>query len=219
MSEQNVPVQRTPIDMKGYARALAKAWRAELGTLPTKGQAGVLWAQYGIETGAGPWCWNNNIGNVKHVPGDGYDYIMLANTWEIINGKKVTFQPPHPATWFRAYPDLDTAMLSHFRFLRGKRYGVAWEGVELEDCGVFARKLKAAGYFTADANDYAKGMYAHHKRWMASDAFEKALAEIAEADAQPANDHAVEPAPFYVDGGILHTTPLPERDDEPPDAA
>jgi hypothetical protein len=218
MSENVVPIQRTTIDMRSYARALARAWRAELGALPTKGQAGVLWAQYGIETGAGPWCWNNNIGNVKHVSGDGFDYFMLPNTWEIVNGKRVVFQPPNPATWFRAFPDLDMAMVEHFRFLRGKRYAPAWEGVEMADCGLFARKLKAAGYFTADANAYAKGMLVHFRRWMASDAYDKALVDIAAADAKPANDVD---APVAIDGGTIHPPlpPWPRSDDEPPDAA
>lgn len=187
MSAENVvPILRTPITMDAFARALLGAWRAVLGQDPTKAQAGVLWAQYGVETGAGPFCWNWNIGNVKHVAGDGYDYIMLPGTWEMVNGKRVVFQPPDPATWFRAYPDLDTAMVEHFRFLHGTRYARAWEGVELGDCGVFARLLKAAGYFTADANAYAAGMRAHFNRWTQSSAFDDALAALEPApDTEP----------------------------------
>lgn len=219
MSDQNVPVERTPIDMRTYARALARAWNSVIGGWPTKEQAGVLWAQYGIETGAGPWCWNWNIGNVKHVPGDGYDYMMLAGTWEMINGKRVVFQPPDPATWFRAYPNLDEAMLHHFGLLRGKRYAAGWEGVELGDCGLFARRLKAAGYYTADATAYTNGMLAHFRRWMAIDAFESAMREIEETSRTPtlpiveaANDNA----PVVIDGGTVH----PELyDGDPPEAA
>ncbi len=145
LMERCVPFVRTSIDQKTYARALVAAWRALLGSDPTKGQAGVLWAQYGIETGAGPFCWNWNIGNVKHVTGDGHEWMMLPNTWEMERGKRVVYQPPHPATWFRSFPDLDTAMVEHFAFLHGKRYAPAWEGVELEDCGLFARLLKQGG--------------------------------------------------------------------------
>jgi hypothetical protein len=178
MSEELVPTKKTPVTMQGYARGLARAWRLLFGAYPTKGQAGVLWAQYGVETGAGPWCWNFNIGNEKHVAGDGFDYVMLVNVKEIVSGVAKYFQPPHPATWFRAFDSLDASMVDHLKFLHGKRYAAAWEGVELENCGIFARLLKAGGYFTADANDYAAGMRAHFDRWMKATAFEDALLEL-----------------------------------------
>lgn len=209
MSETCVELVQTPITMEAFARALALAWRGELGALPTKEQAGVLWAHYGIETGAGPKAaaWNWNIGNVKHVPGDGHDFIMLPNTWEMVGGKRVVFQPPHPATWFRAFSSLDAAMVEHFRFLRSRKYGSAWEGVELGDCGLFARRLKAAGYYTADATAYTNGMLAHFRAWMRSDAFERALEGIA---AEPS---VIEPGQLLEDAAIVHPrVPLPERE-------
>lgn len=213
MAETAVPIQRTVIDMRGYARALARAWLATIGGLPTKAQAGVLWAQYGIETGAGPWCWNYNIGNVKHVHGDGFDYIELPNTWEMIGGKRVVLQPPDPGTWFRSYASLDDGMLEHFRFLHGTRYAPAWEGVELGDCGLFARRLKEHRYYTADATAYTNGMLAHFRRWMASDAFDAAMADIAQA---PANDDG----PVTIDGGTVHPiVPLSYESGLPDDVA
>lgn len=178
MTENLVELRRTNVEMKPYARALARAWRAALGSWPTKEQAGVLWAQYGIETGAGPWCWNFNIGNVKHVTGDGHDYVMLHDVFEMIGGERVVFQPPHPATWFRAFPSLDESMAEHFAFLRGKRYRVAWPAVEAGDCGLFARLLHDAGYFTTSATSYALGMGVHFARWMALPAFDDALAQL-----------------------------------------
>lgn len=225
MSEQNVPIVRTVIDMRMYARAVARAWRQEFGDFPTKGQTGVLYAQYGIETGGGAnaACWNWNIGNVKHVPGDGHDYFMLPNTFEFVSGKRITYQPPDPATWFRSFESLDIAMREHFAFLRGK-YASCWVGVELEDVGVFARKLKEGpdgkentrdDYYTADANAYAAGMRAHFTRFMQSDAFEKAMAEIAEADNRPTLPAPPdEDAPVTIDGGTIHPdVPLPEIPD------
>lgn len=221
MSENIVDYVRTPIDMRTYARAVARAWRASIGGLPTKGQVGVLWAQYGVETGAGPkaacWCWN--IGNVKHVPGDGFDYYMLPNTSERINGKLVYFQPPSPVTWFRAFPDLDTAMREHFALLRGK-YARCWEGVELEDVGVFARKLKEGpdgkedtrdDYYTATSQSYAALMRTHFKAWMESDAFERALEELA---AEPSE---VRPDQLLAEQPIVHPdVPLPEVPEREP---
>lgn len=208
MSEQNVPIVRTPIDMRTYARAVARAWNASAGAYPTKAQAGVLWAHYGIETSAGPSCWNWNIGNVKHVSGDGHDFIMLPNTWEMEAGKRVVYQPPNPQTWFRSFSSLDDAMSEHFALLHGKRYAAAWEGVELGDCGVFARLLRKAGYFTADATAYAAGMRPHFARWMASTAVDDALAELRQED--------VDAMPPFA---IVHRLPGSEDDDAPPSAA
>lgn len=48
----------------------------------TKETAGVLWAHFAGETGDGAYCWNFNLGNVKHTTGDGRDYVSLAGVWE-----------------------------------------------------------------------------------------------------------------------------------------
>ncbi len=63
--------------MKDFARALLEVWPEA-----TKAQAGVLWAHFAGETGDGKYCWNWNLGNVKHVQGDGFDYVALAGVWE-----------------------------------------------------------------------------------------------------------------------------------------
>lgn len=223
MTERLLEAVRTPIDLRAYSRAVARAWRLLLGAFPTKAQAGVLWAQYGIETGAGPFCWNWNIGNVKHVAGDGHDYVALNGVWEGVSAAEaerlissgqavldpkaehqravgtkrvaVVFQPPHPATFFRAFPDLDTAMAEHLGFLRNRRYLVAWAGVEAGDCRRFAELLKAQGYFTASVDAYAAGMRGHFQRWMASDAFDEALLELVREQERPTTPEGLDPPP------------------------
>lgn len=47
-----------------------------------KRAAGVLYAHFAGETGDGLYCWNWNMGNVKHVAGDGFDYVSLRGVWE-----------------------------------------------------------------------------------------------------------------------------------------
>ncbi len=42
----------------------------------------------------------------------------LLEAKEIINGKKVTFQPPSPATWFRSFKTLSFGVAYHFNFLK-----------------------------------------------------------------------------------------------------
>jgi hypothetical protein len=185
-----VPLKRTPIAMSDYCKALLKAWQADLTALPTKQGAGVLWAQFMMETG-GQACWNFNLGNVKVTQAQvdaGVDWIDLSGTWEVVGGKRVVLPDGHPGRRFRAYETLAEAMREHLRFLRNKRYAVAWPAVEAGNPDVFARRLKIAGYYTAPADQYAAGMVAHHRRWMSSLVYEQAVAELLaqmEAETQP----------------------------------
>lgn len=185
-----VPIKRTPIAMNDYARALMRAWRTELGELPTKPQVGVLFAQYMIETG-GSACWCFNIGNVKVTQSQvdaGVDWFDLPGTWEIINGKRVVLQEGDPGRRFRAYASLDDAMVEHLRFLRNRRYKPAWPAVLAGDAMGFARMLKAAGYFTASAEDYGNGMMWHYRKWLSSATYENerdGLEMLQGAETQP----------------------------------
>lgn len=166
---QQVEVKRTVVSMRDYARAVLKAWKADSGEYPSKKSVAVLYAQYMIETG-GRACWNWNIGNVKHVAGDGYDWIALSGVWEGVApfvaaaliargdavldtnedhikavGKSrtsVIFRTGHPASLFRAYPSLDQAMMKHLKLLKG-RFGLCWPDVVEGDYQGFAYTLKA----------------------------------------------------------------------------
>jgi hypothetical protein len=208
---KHVPVARTVVAMSEYARAVVRSWSSVSGDEPTKATVAVLWAQYMAETG-GSACWNWNIGNVKKADGDGYDYIMLRGVWEAVAAKEaerliaaglatldtrenhkravgsrvaVVFQPPHRATWFRAYPDLITAMQHHIAFLK-RRFVMAWSHALAGDPDGFAFALKAGrdgkpgtfdDYFTADAKAYARNMRPHFDAFMRSDVFDRAIAE------------------------------------------
>jgi hypothetical protein len=188
--------------MADYARALLRAWRDQLGTTPSKAGAGVLWSQYGIETGLQA-CWCHNIGNVKVTQAQidaGVDWFDLPGTWEMVGGRRVVLLEGDPGRRFRAFDSLEEAMGEHFRFLRGRRYAIAWPAVEAGDCAGFARRLKAAGYFTASAESYAAGMLAHHERWMRSHVWEDVLASEAptepELPAAEPSDQEIKEAAF-----------------------
>jgi hypothetical protein len=232
-----VPIQRTPIAMVDFARGLMKAWRAELGELPTKQSAGVLWAQYMIETGgAATWC--HNLGNVKVTQTQvdaGVDWFDLPGTWEIVNGKRVVLPEGDPGRRFRAYASLDDAMVEHLRFLRNRRYKPAWPAVEAGDVMGFARMLKAAGYFTASAEDYGGGMMWHYRRWMGSAVYENVRDEIdalqaAETERElpdVGDDEDTQPSrrpPAIADLDVFRKVYSPpplrgQEDDDPDDAA
>lgn len=183
-----VPLTRTTFTRAEFARALLRAWRVLWSLYPTKAAAGVVWAQYALETGRGAACWNANLGNVKVTEDQaraGVPYTMLPNTWEIIGGKRVVFQPPHPATWFRAFETLDEGMLHHLRFLAETRYRPAWGLVEAGDPDGFARRLRALGYYTAPADDYARGLRGLHAEWMRADDYDAELGALLRAADAP----------------------------------
>jgi hypothetical protein len=78
---EQVPVTRTVVTLRDYTRAVLRGWsRVGVGR-PSKAAIAVLWSQYRIETG-GQNCWNWNIGNVKKVVGDGFNFMCLHSVWE-----------------------------------------------------------------------------------------------------------------------------------------
>lgn len=200
MSEQQVPVVRTDITVADYIRSCVRGGLAcGLGLLPEVA-IGVLRAQYLIETG-GTNCFGRNIGNVKKIAGDGFDYHCLRGVWEgvspaeadrlIASGEavrdmsanhakavgaskvSVIFNPPHPQTRFRYYPSLDVAMQHHLELLAKKRFASCWPAVMRGDVDAFAAALKAKGYFTADASAYAAGMRSPFAKLVATTTYEE----------------------------------------------
>jgi hypothetical protein len=210
VSERQVPLVRTVVPAKLYAGAMMRAWRADYHQLPTQPQVGVLWAQYMVETGGSAcWCWN--IGNVKHVNGDGYDWFDLPGTWEIVNGKRVVLPEGHPGRRFRAFPSLDVAMVDHLAFLK-RRFSSCWPKVIAGDSPGFVHALKAGrdgvegtgdDYFTAPVKAYVD-LHGHYfKQWTRMSAFEEAEKEylaILEKETEPAPPDG----PVTIEGGIIH---------------
>lgn len=195
MSATLVPTVRTKYTLNELIGGLVRGWFKKFGVIPKKSSIGVLYAQNALETGGTVSMWNNNIGNVKFVasknPDDdnGKQYMMLANVWEVINGQKVTFQPPHPATWFRAYPTLGDGIAEHMDFLKNHRYQKAWVAVEAGDPTNFAHLLKVAGYYTAPESDYVRLMNTYFNKFMKDTTFETVVAALSPAPVEP------EPAP------------------------
>lgn len=199
MTATLVPTVRTQCTQYELVKAFIGAWQEMYEALPTKQQIGVVWAQNALETGMTHDMWNNNLGNVKYMANPTDDaslkYCMLENVWEIVNGQRVVFQPPNPATWFRAFDTLKDGVFFYFNFLRNKRYKTAWTAVEAGDPASFAHLLKLAGYYTAPEADYTKAEMAYFNKFMASDYFDRSMAELNSpppADS-PVNDPVVSP--------------------------
>lgn len=213
--------QRTAISRRDFAIALIRAWRSEQGQVPRKDQVAVLYAQYGIETGAGKYCWNFNFGNVKCTQPQaaaGVPYTMLRNVWEILGGQRVTFQPPHPTTWFRAFADAADGMHFYLGALH-KRFALAWASVLLGNPEAFAHKLKEMRYYTAPVEEYARGMRAHYNVFMSTKDYEDAIAELDAVPTEPEipNVASVSPPPqpeeIAGSGPVIHPhVPLTRSD-------
>lgn len=215
------PVIRTPISMRDFARAMILTLRVS-GVTPTKEACGVLWAQYALETGAGGFCWNHNLFNHKCTQAmaeAGTPYMMLANTWEMENGKRVTYQPPHPATWFRAYAHFEAAMSHHVSAIKNGRYASSWPAVVAGDVAEYAKQLRSKGYYTASLDSYAALLKAKLGPWMASTAYEDALLAVLDA-----SEETTQPEIRFVAAPVATVTRLPgsianDEDEPPPTAA
>lgn len=181
MPAKLVPTTRTSYTADQLIEGLIKGWFKEFNVIPSKESVGVLYAQNALETGGTVSMWNNNWANIKYVPNanpdldTGKNYMMLANVWEIVNGKKIIYQPPNQATWFRAFDTLEDGVAFHLDFLRNKRYKNSWSAVESGNPAAFAHLLKLAGYYTAPEADYVKLMNVYFNKYMKSKTYENVI--------------------------------------------
>lgn len=193
MAEKLVPTIHTPFTGRDIAR-LSLVHAPEL----DKTGVGVLWAQFVTECGdGGKYCYGFNVGNIKHFPGDGYDYHSLQGVWEVVGGRTVVIDAGSPGSWFRAYESLEAGFLAHLRFLQGKRYGSTWPFVLAGKPEDFARELGRCGYFTAPPSHYARAMAAWHARWMVSTAFD---------EERPTQPSIITPDQLEPEPAIVHPT-------------
>ena len=156
MSEQCLPLVHTAIRPPDLFTDFRGAWQGLIGTEPTRASLLTLLSHWALETGFGAACWNYNLGNVKHVAGDGRDYTMVRLN-EVVNGKTVWYDPPHPATWLRAFHGLAEGVNDYLVILRGQ-FGFCWPFVEAGDVEGFCHALRSRGYFTADLVQYTAGV-------------------------------------------------------------
>lgn len=158
MTENLLPDRLTPIATSDLYRALAGAWLDLVGSAPSRASLLVLLAQWAEETGRGKYCHAYNLGNIKHVSGDGHDYVQFRCN-EIIGGKEVWIDPPNPGCSFRAYATLEDGARDYLALLR-HRFAVAWPAVLAGDPAAFAHELKVSGYYTADEAIYTRALSA-----------------------------------------------------------
>lgn len=156
MSPHFIPDHITKVSPKEIYDALERAWLTRFGTPAERRSLLTLLAQWDIETAAGAsmHCWN--VGNAKSREGDGRSWTFF-RCWELINGKKRWFDPPHPQTRFRAFATLADGVTDYLAMLH-TRFCAAWPAVVAGDPTAFAHLLKMQGYYTADEAQYASAL-------------------------------------------------------------
>jgi hypothetical protein len=148
-----LPDLLTPCSPPELYTALRTAWATVCAPDPvTRPSLLVLMAQWAIETGWGHYCHRWNIGNYKHVPGDGRQWTMFP-CGETVDGKNVMHYPPDPTCAFLAYDTLDEGAADYLGHLRG-RFARAWPAVLAGDIGQFCHLLKIENYYTASEAQY-----------------------------------------------------------------
>lgn len=149
----------------GEARdAMWRAYKVVFGEEIKTPALSVLLAHSALETGhwkVGIWNWN--FGNVKasaSYPGK-HQYFRCN---ELINGKYVWYDPPHPQCRFRAYDSPAEGLEHHLRFLgtstnpwgKPNRYQAAWDQAMAGNPAEFVTELRRARYFTAYLEPYKR---------------------------------------------------------------
>lgn len=159
-----VEPKHTPISTQEYLTSCRNAFQKVFDSEPTNETIALLWAHWALETGRGKNCFNYNLGNVKCFD-PSQPYHMLRNIWEIENGQKVFYQPPHKQTWFRAYQTLDEGMEAYLKLIY-HRFNRSVPALLNGNAGDFATSLKVQHYFTGNLGDYISALTSLQKEFL-----------------------------------------------------
>lgn len=178
MKANFVPATRTAASELDLLRGMRDAYTARVGEPPKRGALAVFTAHVALETGRLQHCWNWNLGNVKaggtyegfftsykcnEKLHDGWHwYVPESEVRGTYGGDRVgplfTVPPGHPQTRFRAHLSLLEGLAKHVGFLWLPRYYRPRAAMQAGDPTLACRKLKEAGYFTADLEPYTRAV-------------------------------------------------------------
>jgi hypothetical protein len=158
---QYLPDEKKALSEGEATYALREGFKLVYGKYPSDKSLAVLWAKSALETGRWKEMHCYNFGNIKkrHVPDDGH-YFTMFRCGEILKGKEIFFDPPHPQTHFRAWKTPEDGAKAYIMFVgntRG-RYFPAWLKVLDGDPEGYSRELSRLGYYTASVELYTKGV-------------------------------------------------------------
>lgn len=158
-----IPPQKTFFTEHDLATAISISFRELLNQEISIDTLAIFWAQFALECGRGKQCYNWNIGNIKRIKNKMWTMYRCS---EIIDGKEIFFDPPHPQTMFCAYQSLNEAVTHHLKFLDRPNYATALKCALLGDLEKYILELRKAGYFTASVSLYMRAVNALYVEFM-----------------------------------------------------
>ena len=184
MSENELGNVLTICSPQQMASALVRAWRELFDETPAKQSVCILLSQWAEETGWGHSCHCWNIGNFKHIPGDGRCFTYFQCN-EIINGKRVIFDPTiendRPYCCFRAYLTPEEGTLDYLASIY-KQFREVWPAVLKGNPIEFAHILKLRGYYTAPELTYTTAIVSLFTQFSRLSFSEKDTAKFSEEE-------------------------------------
>jgi hypothetical protein len=191
------------------ALAMRAALIETLGQDPAAPTLALALAKTALETGRWSSMWCFNFGNIKCSDKWGGLFTCVTLN-EVIDGKVMWFSPlgrltgnpskggrlagdvadtgrkvppGHPQTRLRAFAEASEGALNYVQFVSGGRYAAAWARLLVGDGAGYVHELKRAGYFTADEEQYARGVLSLQREF---------IAKLAALPAEPASVPPVE---------------------------
>lgn len=178
-----VPSVQTPVSLPQLAKALSGGFPKIMGTgarFPSARAMAGAFAQLCFECGNGQKARDFNFHNEKlSSTWDGkyqqyrcteiFDARMTAlahrkgpcsdKQWKDGPLRLVTLEPPHPWSSFLAFDSAEAGAARYLKLIAcGDRYTRAWHALYHGDWAGFAHELRVAGYYTADEEEYTRGL-------------------------------------------------------------
>ena len=151
---QLVAALKTPVSIPDMWTVLGQRFAALFGSPASSGQLLILAAQWCLETANGQSMVRYNVGNVKHVAGDGLDWVAFTTT-EYVDGSPVVM-----TQLFKAYPSIEAGVDAFLDMFLTGRYSTAFPFILDADPAGFVHALAERGYFTAPEASYLAGVEA-----------------------------------------------------------
>lgn len=152
-----LPDTLTPLTPDEAAAALATAYKRVTGKAPTKQILGLLVGQTALETGDWKSLHNYNMGNAKATASD--PYYTGFRCWELVNGQKTWYEADDPMCRFAAHKTAADGAEHYIRVLAHRSNW--WAGLQTGTVpGYVAGLTSSPAYFTANADEYARGLTA-----------------------------------------------------------
>jgi hypothetical protein len=140
----------TYLDPEAATQAMAEGYKLVTGKYPSAKVLSLMTGQWALETGNGKQMRNYNFGNKKATGSEDYQYFRCS---EVIDGKELFFDPPHPSCRFASYDTPAKGAAAYVRTLKSRDHW--WKGLHTGTAEGFIEGLTTRpAYFTANPATY-----------------------------------------------------------------